>query len=113
MSDLTKDNILQFLKDIFPQLLHEGLEQSPIITSTRDDVHEGKEELHRIGLLQEDMQMTMRQILDAVTPLAKKGDLVDCHGQSIDDLREDAAITKQVLKQHIADRRIHIGKRNV
>jgi hypothetical protein len=77
------------------------------VAGLKTDVAELKVEQHRQGLMLEDLQGNVQRILEALTPVLKKGERVDAHEVALERQADDLAITKSALRAHVSDDTLH------
>jgi chromosome segregation ATPase len=77
------------------------------VAELKTDVAGLKDEQHRQGLMLEDLQGNVQRVLEALTPVLKKGERVDAHDAALERQAEDLAVTKSALRAHISDDKLH------
>ena len=76
------------------------------LKQTQDEM---KTELHRQGLIQEDMHQKLITIAEAVTPLLKHSEKAQRIENELHDHKDQLDVTQIALRNHIADPSAHRG----
>ena len=103
------------------QLVDEAISNNAIVIQLKLDVAQNtkdiskntkdigliKREVHRQGLIQEDMQKDLKTVVQAITPLLEKYQKIDKLEDQMGEQKEGLAIVRDVVGLHIADTTIH------
>jgi DNA repair exonuclease SbcCD ATPase subunit len=73
------------------------------VSQLKDDQVEIKTELHRQGLIQEDMYKKMNTIAEAVTPLLRHFEKAQRIENELQDQKDQIDVTQVALRQHMTD----------
>jgi hypothetical protein len=102
------------LTEFTKELLEDALQSSLTINAIRADVSvlkadvcHIKEEQQRQGLVQDSIQSDIKRILDVVSHPAKKTEDIDPIKAILDTHETRISVSESVLKQHIANKKIH------
>ena len=77
------------------------------VSELKTDMTNLKHEVHRQGLIQEDMQKDVKTILQAVTPLIQKCEKIDPLKEQTQAQKEELSVVKEAVRLHITDTNIH------
>ena len=95
------------LKQNFAELSNEVHRRGIIQEDMQKDLKMLRNEVHRQGLIQEDMQKDLRTIVQAITPLLKKTERTEDLENKLQDHQDKIEVTQVVLRTHINDANVH------
>ena len=71
------------------------------LTGAEDRLGSIEQEFHEFRLIQEDMQQTLRVIMDAVIPAQKRGEQIEQISEAVDNHEIRITVVEDVVKDHL------------
>ena len=93
---------------VAPKELHDiitkAIEESPKINQMDGRLTAMGQEFHEFRLLQEDMEQTLKLVLDAVIPAQKRGEQIEQISDAVDNHEIRITVVEDVVKDHLNDK---------
>jgi hypothetical protein len=108
----TEDSPMPLDPNVLHAIIIKAIEESPKInqmdgrlsTRTGEGFSSIEDEFRRFRLIQEDMQQTLRVIMDAVIPAQKRGEQIEQNSDAVDNHEIRITVVEDVVKDHLNEK---------